>query len=128
MPPVAQILAVAVGGAVGAVLRFAVSHAIDGRSASLLPWGTFTVNMVGCLLLGFCVAWLGERAGPTLRPAINIGLIGALTTFSTFAVDILRLVGEQEYRWAGGYIVGSVGLGLLAAYVGMVAGRAMLGG
>jgi len=127
MPPLTQIIAVAVGGAVGAALRFTVSHAIDGRSASLLPWGTFTVNLAGCLLLGFCVEWLGERAGPTLRPAINVGLIGALTTFSTFAVDILRLASEQEYRWAAAYLLGSVGLGLVAAYMGMVAGRAVLG-
>lgn len=125
MPPLIQIIAVAVGGAAGAVLRFTVSHALDARSASLLPIGTFAVNMAGCLLLGFCGVWLVERGGPTLRPAINVGLIGALTTFSTFAVDALRLMGAGEHRWAAAYVLGSVALGLAAAYVGMVAGRAV---
>jgi len=123
----AQILAVAVGGAAGAVLRFTISHAVDERSASLLPIGTFAVNLLGCLLLGFCAEWLVERAGATARQAVNVGLIGALTTFSTFALDALRLLGAGEHRWAGAYIVASVGLGLAAAYLGMVAGRAAFG-
>ena len=119
-----QILAIAAGGAIGAVLRYWVSTAVQGRSASVFPYGTFTVNVVGSLLIGFLYIWLIERmaAGPAVRAFALVGVLGAFTTFSTFSMETLNLMeaghlGKALVNVLASVIVctGAAGLGVLAA-------------
>ena len=88
---------VAVGGALGAMSRFAV-----GRSASAfgsgIPLGTLLVNVVGCLLAGLFIQWVSMRApDTTLRPLVQVGFFGAFTTFSAFSVDTWNLFQSGHY-------------------------------
>ncbi|MDT0341804.1 fluoride efflux transporter FluC [Streptomyces litchfieldiae] len=79
-------LLVIAGGMVGAPLRFVLDHAVRDRSRSAFPWGTFTVNVTGCLLIGLFTGVAAE-----LRPLLASGLCGALTTYSTFSWETLKL-------------------------------------
>lgn len=88
-----MILAVAGGGAVGALLRYWVSHHLFVWQGSGFPWATFYVNAFGSLALGMVYVLLTERfdLSPEHRGAIAVGLLGALTTFSTFSLETVRL-------------------------------------
>ena len=122
------IAAVACGGAFGALARFGISQAVAGsRIGTAFPVATFIANMVGCLVIGFCFVWLGERGAgsPALRSGIQIGFLGALTTFSTYSLESLNLLVDRQYGYAAANILGSVVLGLAAAYLGIISGRAI---
>ncbi len=87
------------GGFVGAVLRFFVSTWVQARSGSITyPFGTLSVNMIGCLLIGFLSALAESRSffSPELRGFLLAGLLGAFTTFSTFSNDTLQLLREAR--------------------------------
>ena len=123
-----HILAVALGGALGAVARFGVSHALQGRAGSF-PLGTFAVNAAGCLAIGFCFVWFHEEFNPgaadqsVLRDGVRVGFLGALTTFSTYSLESLELLQKQQYGQAGLYLLGSVVVGLGAAWLGLQLGK-----
>jgi CrcB protein len=88
------------------------------------PWATFAVNVVGCLLLGYFATRLQERLPITAyrRPLLGTGLCGALTTFSTFQVELLKIIDHGDVGLAGLYAAGSVAAGFagLALGTGMV--------
>ncbi len=116
-----QILAIAGGGAIGAVLRFWVStgvYSITGRS---FPYGTLVVNVLGSLVMGFLYIWLIEKFadGTTLRAFLVIGLLGAFTTFSTFSIETLNLMMAGQHVRALGNTLLSVVLCVGAAAVGV---------
>ena len=116
-----QILAIAGGGAIGAVLRFWVStgvYSITGRS---FPYGTLVVNVFGSLVMGFLYIWLIEKFadGTTLRAFLVIGLLGAFTTFSTFSIETLNLMMAGQHVRALGNTLLSVVLCVGAAAVGV---------
>lgn len=124
-----MLLAVAAGGAAGAVARYAITHLTQQRLATPFPLGTLIANLVGCLAIGFCFVWFEQRiASPTLRAAVQVGLIGALTTFSTYCIESLSLISDKHYAYAALNLVGSVLAGLALAYLGMVAARTLLEG
>jgi CrcB protein len=119
-----QVLAIAAGGAIGALLRYWVSTAVQNRTISIFPYGTLTVNVVGSLLIGFLYIWLIERlaVGPAVRAFMLIGVLGAFTTFSTFSMETLNLMesghlGKALVNVLVSVIVctGAAGLGVLAA-------------
>jgi len=119
-----QVLAIAAGGAIGALLRYWVSTAVQGRTTSVFPYGTLTVNVIGSLLIGFLYIWLIERlaVGPAVRAFMLIGVLGAFTTFSTFSMETLNLMesghlGKALVNMLVSVIVctGAAGLGVLAA-------------
>ena len=119
-----QVLAIAAGGAIGALLRYWISTAVQGRTASVFPYGTLTVNVIGSLLIGFLYIWLIERlaVGPAVRAFMLIGVLGAFTTFSTFSIETLNLMesghlGKALVNMLVSVIVctGAAGLGVLAA-------------
>ncbi len=122
-----MLLAVAVGGAAGAVARYAIAQLTQQRLATPFPVGTLIANLVGCLAIGFCFVWFEQRiASPHLRAAVQVGVIGALTTFSTYCIESLSLVGDKQYAYAALNLIGSVVAGLALAYLGMVAARMLV--
>lgn len=120
-----KLLAIALGGSIGAVLRFSIAsgtHLIFGRA---FPYGTLMVNVIGCLAMGVLYILFLERVtlGPEWRAAMQVGLLGALTTFSTFSIETLLLVENGETQKAILNIFLSVVLSLSATWLGMILGR-----
>jgi CrcB protein len=115
-------LLVVLGAAIGAPLRYLVDGAVQTRHGSPLPWGTFTVNMAGSLLLGFLV---GLPVAPWLATLLGTGFCGALTTYSAFSFETLRLARLGEHRLAAGYAIFSVLAGLAAAGAGLLLAAAV---
>lgn len=120
-----QILAIAVGGSLGALLRYGVAngvHAVLGRG---FPYGTLVVNVSGCLAMGVLYVLLVERlaVSPEWRAALLIGVLGAFTTFSSFSMETFALFEEGERMKALMNVVLSVSLCLAAVWLGVLAGR-----
>ena len=115
----ARHLAVLAGGALGALARAGVEEALPARPGGW-PWATFMVNIVGALLLGWVTTRLTEMAAPAryVRFLVGTGFCGALTTFSTFGYETIRLSQEGEAAAAVVNVAGSVAAGLTAAALG----------
>ncbi|MEU0335891.1 fluoride efflux transporter CrcB [Streptomyces sp. NPDC006193] len=112
-------LLVGAGAVVGAPLRYLTDRAVQARHDSLFPWGTFLVNVVGCLLLGLLTGAVSAgAAGPRLQLLAGTGLCGALTTYSTFSYETLRLTEAGSGLYAAVNVVASVAAGLAAAFTG----------
>ncbi|HHH38073.1 MAG TPA: fluoride efflux transporter CrcB [Sedimenticola sp.] len=122
-----QILSIAAGGAVGALLRFWVSTGVYALAGRDFPWGTLAVNLLGSLAMGFLYVLFLERmsVGPEVRGAVLIGLLGAFTTFSTFSIETMLLIEQAEYLRAGLNMFISVAACILAAWFGLILGRAL---
>lgn len=118
------VLLIALGAAVGAPLRYLTDRAVQSRHGSAFPWGTLTVNVVGSLLLGALVGW---PVGPEVGALLGTGFCGALTTYSTFSYETLRLTQGGHRLLALANVVGSVAAGLVAATVGYALARALTG-
>ncbi len=112
------------GAMIGAPLRYLTDRAVQSRHDSLFPWGTFTVNLVGCLVLGG-LAGAGLALPAPLLALLGTGLCGALTTYSTFSYETLRLVEQRTYFYAAMNVVTSVVAGLGAALLGYTAIHAL---
>ncbi|WP_330456056.1 fluoride efflux transporter CrcB [Streptomyces sp. NBC_00820] len=113
-------LLVILGAAVGAPLRHLTDRAVRARHDSVLPWGTFAVNVAGCLILGLLSgAASAGVAGPHLQLLLGTGLCGALTTYSTFSYETLRLTETGAGLYAAANAVVSVAAGLGAAFAGV---------
>jgi CrcB protein len=127
-----HILAVAFGGAIGALIRFGVAQGLNPRFEKF-PVATMLVNVVGCLAIGFFFIVFHEKHNPALsdnvllRDGIRYGLLGALTTFSTYSMESLQLIQRQQYGAAVFNLLGSVVLGLGAAWLGLVIGQKTMG-
>ena len=115
-----QILAVALGGAVGARARYGVSNAVAAVFGARFPLGTLVVNVAGSFVMGWLFALFAERVHvpPEMRLLLMTGLLGAFTTFSTFSVETLVLL--QAGRWLAGAanVLLSVALCVGAAWLG----------
>ena len=122
-----QILSIAVGGAIGAVMRYWVSTGVYNLLGRGFPYGTLVVNMAGSLLMGFLYVLLLERMtiSPELRAALLIGVLGAFTTFSTFSIETLNLIEQADFVKAGLNVLISVVACVGAAWVGVIVGRQM---
>jgi fluoride exporter len=122
-----QLLAVAAGGATGAVLRWLLAGAIQRFAGGAFPWGTFAVNAIGSFLLGFLFVWLIERssAGELARLALTVGLLGALTTFSTYSLESVRLLQEGAFGMAAANVFGQVVICLVLTWLGIQLARAI---
>ncbi|MFI9400761.1 fluoride efflux transporter FluC [Nocardia sp. NPDC052316] len=107
------VLLVVLGGMLGAPARYLVDRVVSARFDSLLPLGTLTVNIVGSALLG---GLIGAGAGNWLLAAAGTGFCGALTTFSTFGYETIRLVTDGAYAYAVGNVVISVAASLTAVF------------
>jgi len=120
-----QTLAIAAGGAVGALGRFWVSSAVYGWLGRGFPWGTLVVNVAGSLAMGFLYVLLVDRMALSaeVRAALTVGLLGAFTTFSTFSLETLNLIEGGEPLKAALNVAVSVLLCLLAAWAGVMLAR-----
>ena len=89
-----SLLAIAIGGSLGSVARFAISREMGNLLGSYLPYGTLTVNVVGSLALGWFATFFLERQeiSSVLRLGLTVGFLGAFTTFSTFSYESLQLL------------------------------------
>jgi CrcB protein len=120
-----RIAAIALGGAVGSVLRYWMStsvHAVLGRG---FPYGTLSVNVLGSLLMGFLFVLFLDRLGndTVLRAGVLVGLLGGFTTFSAFSVETLNLIEQGDWLRAAINAGASVLLCVAAAWAGVVLGR-----
>lgn len=122
-PAVAAIAAVAAGGVLGSLARYAVSG-LGGW-----PWWILLVNVSGCLLIGVLMAVLLDRTAPhrLLRPFLGVGVLGGYTTFSAYAVDVQRLLADGRAAVALAYFLLTPVAALVAVWAGSAATRAVLG-
>ncbi|GAA4212148.1 fluoride efflux transporter CrcB [Actinocatenispora rupis] len=118
------VLLVVLGAAVGAPLRYLLDRTVQARHDSAFPWGTFTVNLIGSYLLGALVGGAHATPGP-VTALLGTGLCGALTTYSTFSYETLRLLTTRARGLAVLNVLASVAGGLGAAYAGLVTATAI---
>ena len=118
-----QFIYVGIGGFFGAGLRFALGSWIHRvLPATVFPYGTMAVNVLGCLLIGFLAAWR-QPLEPGLRLFLMVGLLGGFTTFSTFALETLTLTHQDQHALAFINVAAKLLFGLTAAWVGFELGR-----
>jgi CrcB protein len=124
---VTQLLAIAAGGALGALLRYGMSLGVHGLLGRGFPYGTLTVNVTGSLAMGVLYVLLLERSalGPEWRLALLVGLLGSFTTFSSFAIETLVLVEEGAPWRALANVLASVVTCLVACWAGLWIGRSL---
>ncbi|HEY0719972.1 MAG TPA: fluoride efflux transporter CrcB [Gammaproteobacteria bacterium] len=120
-----QLFAIAIAGAIGALLRFWMSGWVYGLFGRDFPYGTLAVNVAGSLLMGVSFVLLVERLGsaPEWRALVMIGFLGAFTTFSTFSLETVQLLEGGALARAMMNVLTSVVLCLGAAWLGIVLGR-----
>ena len=119
------LLAVAFGGAVGAVARYLTVSAVGVWGGAAFPYGTLTVNVLGSFVLGAIVelSALVWSPSPELRAMLVIGLLGSFTTFSTFSLDAVALYERGNYAACGAYVATSVVLSIFGLVAGIQAVR-----
>lgn len=117
------LLGVALGGAVGAICRYVVAELAKTWFGESFPVGTLIVNIVGCFLLGLIAGASRDSLPQFAHPIIAIGFLGALTTFSTFGVETVKLFESSHWTLGLGNIAFQLGVGLFAAWVGMILAR-----
>lgn len=121
-----SLLLVILGAAVGAPLRYLTDRAVQARHDTVFPWGTFTVNVVGSIILGLLTgALLTDGAPHSLRLLVGVGFCGALTTYSTFSYETLRLAENRSLFYAIANVVISVTAALGAAFIGAALAQAL---
>ncbi len=115
-------LAVAAGGALGAVMRHGLGQVVVRHMPDHWPYSTFAVNIVGSFFMGFLISWLAFRGqgGPQeLRLFLATGLLGGFTTFSAFSLEVANYVRAGDMTRAAAYAALSVVLGLMALLFGL---------
>ncbi len=132
-----EIVAVAIGGVLGALGRAAVSTAIPHGERAAWPWATFLTNLLGCLVLGMVLDWVDNRhelwksihprRSRLLRPLLASGVLGGFTTFSTFSVETYGLIDSGAVVAGVAYAVGSALLGVAMVLAGRGVGAAVFG-
>jgi len=119
-----KVLAIALGGALGAVSRYGTGSLAVRIGGQFFPWGTFFVNMAGAFLIGFLSSFF-ERflVPPALRSFLLVGFLGSYTTFSTYMLESVRLLQDREYVTALFNLLGGMFLGMLFVLAGLYVGR-----
>jgi CrcB protein len=120
-------LMVAMGGAVGSMLRFWVGGSVADRLGTRFPYGTFAVNCTGSFLIGVVLTLIAEHANvnPNWRYLIGVGFIGGYTTFSAFEYETFQSMQDGKMLIASLNVVLSIAIGLICVWLGVVAARAM---
>ncbi|MGB4107255.1 MAG: fluoride efflux transporter CrcB [Alphaproteobacteria bacterium] len=114
------ILAIALGGALGSVLRYLTNVGIGTLLPSPFPWGTLTANVLGCFIMGVLIAafmtlW---NPAPEIKAFLTVGFLGGYTTFSAFSADTMTLWTQGDAMTAAAYVTASVVLSIAAVFIG----------
>ncbi|HDZ09809.1 MAG TPA: fluoride efflux transporter CrcB [Pseudohongiella sp.] len=118
-------LAIALGGAIGAMSRYGLMNLVAGALGNRLPWGTLLVNISGSLLIGVLYVLISEKLllSSEARALLIVGFLGAFTTFSTFSLDTVLLIQQGWLAQAVAYMLASVMICVLATWLGMALAR-----
>jgi fluoride exporter len=121
------LLLVAIGGGVGAMLRYVVGRWALDQFGPGLPFGTWTVNILGALAMGLLAGWLAriDEGGEHLRLLLGVGALGGFTTFSAFSLEVVNMLIRGDVVLAGAYAVSSVVGSVLALFAGLMIVRAL---
>ena len=122
------LLAVAIGGAIGAIARFQLSQSIIKSSSGDFIYNILVANIVGCFLMGVCYEFMNLKmnVGVEWRAFFMVGVLGAFTTFSSFALDVFILVERGSYLNASMYILSSVVFSIVGLFVGIYIMRSIV--
>jgi fluoride exporter len=122
------VLLITVGGAIGACLRFLTDRWVQGLHDSVFPWGTFIVNAVGSLILGFLAgaAVFGSPPPSAMQSLVGVGFCGALTTYSTFGYECVRLFADGARLYSVANVIATVLAGIGSGVIGVVLAAAWL--
>ena len=114
-----------VGGGIGAAIRYWMYGAVQRWTGSTFPYGTFTVNALGCLVIGVLMASMEERflINPSLRLFLTVGILGGFTTFSTFSYETVAMLHDAEYFYAAINICMTFITCIATTYIGTVVGK-----
>ena len=113
-------IAVALGGSLGALLRYCVGQMV------IFPFATLSVNIVGSFLIGLCYVFFDARLSSPFAAFLMLGILGGLTTFSSFSLDVFRLLDDGRLLFVISYVIMSVVGALLACFFGIFIARAIL--
>jgi fluoride exporter len=115
------LVAIAFGGAIGSLMRYAVASLVQSAAWPGFPWGIFVVNVSGGFIMGIVVelAALKISMTPELRAFLTVGVLGGYTTFSTFSLDSALLIERGDYMSAAAYMAGSAILSVVALFAGL---------
>ncbi len=124
-----KLLVVGMGGFIGAIARYTITDYVQRATEGRFPYGTLIVNIVGCFLIGLFMHLMQTREyfGPHARLHLSIGLLGSLTTFSTFAWDTFDLIANERFAAASMNITAQVLVGMAAVWLAIQFGRAVFG-
>lgn len=118
-------LAIALGGALGSLMRFWVGSLVASRMGTRFWYGTFIINVTACVIIGFTLTFLGRRTdiNPFWRFLVPIGFVGAYSTFSTFEWEIFSGLELGAILLSAVYLFASILLGLIGVWVGVIVGK-----
>ena len=110
-----------VGGTLGTLARYGLAGLVYRLLGSRFAWGTLAVNLIGCFLVGFAAALADEKfvLGPNVRLFFMVGFLGAFTTFSTYMLESINMLGQRDVALALANVIGSTVLGLVLVILGM---------
>jgi CrcB protein len=116
-----SVLAIAAGGAIGAVLRHFLNSAVIGMVGGNFPWGILTINILGSLVMGLLIGFFAQfyDPGQTVKAFLTVGVLGGFTTFSSFSLDTVMLFERGAFMQAAAYVGASVFVSLAALAGGM---------
>ena len=117
---ITPVISVALGGALGAVLRYLVGLAVA------FPLGTLAVNVIGSFLMGVLVVAMAHLSATRFAPLLMTGLLGGFTTFSAFSLDALTLWERGQHSLAAAYVLASILLSLAAIVAGLTLARSLV--
>lgn len=118
-----ELLAVGLGGAIGATARYLLGLLALRVFGTGFPWGTLVANITGCLFIGIASGVLGNTESPTTRLFLVVGVLGGFTTFSAFGYETLGLLQKNAFGQAAGNVVIQVIFGLAAVWCGLALSR-----
>lgn len=123
-----HLLLAALGGAIGSAGRFSIGALMLRVMGPGWPWGTFTVNLVGSLIMGLVIGWFAHKggAGGNAQIFLATGILGGFTTFSAFSLETARMIETKAYTSAAVYAGGSVILGVIMVFAGLLIMRKVL--
>ncbi len=121
------ILAVGAGGFIGAILRFSGSYYIGKLLGASFPYGTLGVNILGSFIIGFLALYFEQTIAPNMKALMVTGMLGALTTFSTFSLETVLILQQSLYLKAFLNITLNIILTLSATILGMILFKRLYG-